>query len=79
MVAFELYIKLFVVAIDLLVFTALKERLSGQQDMEDSAHREDVAGGLDVLGLGEPNDLGCHIARSSTAKEEILFDIRPGR
>ena len=49
MVTFKLNVKLFIVAVDLLIFTALKECLSEEKHMKDSSHGKHIAGGLNVL------------------------------
>jgi hypothetical protein len=49
MVTFKLNVKLFIVAVDLFVFTALKECLSEEKHMKDSSHGEHITSGLNVL------------------------------
>jgi hypothetical protein len=49
MVTFKLNVELFIVAVDLFIFTAFKECLSEEKHMKDSSHGEHIASGLDVL------------------------------
>lgn len=79
MVTFKLNVELFIVAVDLFVFTAFKECFSEEKHMKDSSHGEHIAGGLDVLWFSEFDDLWCHVARRPTAEEEVLVDICASR
>lgn len=49
MVTFKLNVELFIVAVDLFIFTAFKECLSEEKHMKYSSHGEHIASGLDVL------------------------------
>lgn len=79
MVTFKLNVELFIVAVDLLVFTALKECLSDEKHMKDSSHGEHIASGLDVLWFSELDDLRRYVARRPTTEEEVLVDICASR
>jgi hypothetical protein len=67
-----------VLAVDLLILSALEQRSPGEEDVEDSPYWEDIALGFDVFVLGEGDYFRCDVAWSSTPKEEILLDISMG-
>ena len=47
----EVDVQFFVRSVDLVVFDPREERFTGEEDVEDGAKGEDVAGGLEVDGL----------------------------
>lgn len=68
----------FVLAVDFLVLSALEQRPPGEEDVEDSPEREDIAVGLNVLVLGEGDDFRGDVAWSAAPEEEIVVEVGMG-
>ena len=68
-------IELFVVSVDLFVFSPLEQRLAHQKDVEDRTQRENIAARLNVLRLRKLDYLRSDIPRGSTPEEKVLLEI----
>ena len=76
---FEVIIEFAVVAVDLLVVAAFEEIAVGEQDVQDHASGEDVAGNVDWLAALHVDDFGGNVSGGSAAVEQIGGVLAEGR
>lgn len=61
------------------ILAACEQGLPAEEQMEDSPKRKHIAYGLDMLELGQFEDLRGHVAWGSASEEEILIHVGKSR
>lgn len=66
---------LFILLIDLVVFSAFEKSFASQKNVENNSRRKDIALGLNMLIFIQLDDLRGYVTRSPASVEQVFVNV----